>query len=331
MEHIRPRYWYAVLASCGGNSVSARWEIQWTNHGGWTQQEFSHDDQGLLQTYSLCGLMSCFASLCYWMDRRASRSYLRRQHPLTMWIAMAASFFTANTVAHTIHLCQYANDGKGFPVVQVMGRWMGVIFQVGLSLILIAIAKGWSVGTDWFQEDKRFICFGVCFLLGQAMVYYWHARVQDPASTRYMYDTLPGMFIVGLRLIGLLWFLIELYSTLQYYHPSATGRSTYIQLGGVFGFWFLSFIIYVCIGPIFSAHVRDKAVILFMVLTDLAAMLILTSWFRAGWVAENLDTSGQVQGRYTAVSTNTLAWNAYEASCITPLQQNHERFSDTTI
>jgi len=109
------------------------------------------------------------------------------------------------------------------------------------------------------------------------------------------------MVLVGLRIVMTLWFLLELFQTLQYYHPSAPGRDTYIRMAWVFTPWFLSFPIYVAIAAIIAAHSRDKVVISLIVLTDALALVVLAVWFKASWVADHFDSSGQIQGRYSVV------------------------------
>jgi len=315
-EHIRPRYWYVVLAACG-SSVSARWETDWTNHGGWWQREFSHDDQSLLEIYMICAAISTATFVMYMIDRQASAKHVRRLHPMTWWIAAAAGFFSLNQVLHAIHLYAYADDGWGYPWLKVVGRWMGVCFQTGLSVILVAIAKGWTVSSDTLKQDSRFKVMGLGLFLGYGAVWQWHSHLQDPASTRYMYDSLPGMVIVCLRLVAAAWFILELWQTLQYYHPAAPGRETYFKLGGVYGVWFLTFPFYVALAALIAAHTRDKVVIGLVVVTDTVALVVIALWFRPAWVDEHFDSSGQVQGRYSAVLPGFSEIEIDEATALT--------------
>ena len=220
---------------------------------------------------------------------------------MTWWIAAAACFFALNQLLHVVHLYAYADDGWGYPTLKVIGRWMGVCFQTGLSVILVAIAKGWTLSSDALRQDMRFKALGLGLVVGYGAVWQWHTHVQDPASTRYMYDSLPGMVIVGLRLMATMWFLLELWQTLQYYHPTAPGRDTYFKLGAVYGVWFLTFPLYVAIAALVEPWSRDKVVVGLVVSTDTVAVVVIALWFRALWVDEHFDSSGQVQGRYSAV------------------------------
>jgi len=300
-EGLRPRFWYLVLTACGSPPVEAKWEVKWFNHGGWTKREFSHDDQGLLQLYIVCTVLSTVVSIVYCVDRNYTSGHVRRLHPMTWWIAASTVFFTCNMAAHAAHLYMYAGDGVGLPVAKMIGRGLGVVYQVGLPVVLVAIAKGWNINSDGLKQDLRFGVLAVTTIAAYSAVFAWHARIQDPASNQYMYDTLPGMGILALRIATLIWFLFEVWQTLQYYHSTATGRITYLWLGLIGGLWLISFPIYIAIAPIFGHQWRDQAVVILVVATDMVALLSVAAWFRASWVAEHFDTSGQVQ--YSASSS----------------------------
>lgn len=295
LEHVRPRYWYIVLAAChDGGTVKARVETQWVNAGGWAKRQFSHDEQGLLQTYGICAFVSVFACLFYWLDWK--KRHLQQDHPLyeiSVWIMWAAIFFTFNMVAHAFHLYRYADNGQGFPALRAVGRIMGVFFDAGLTLILIAMAKRWKNWRPQEEEDRRFWNFGVAYIVLWTLAGWWHHNIQDPASTCLLYDNLPGMLIALLRLAALLWFWREVWQTLNYcpsedvdFDPKLSTFTVAATL------WLFSLVIYVVLGLIFAAHVRDKVVVALDVVTDQIAMLLLVCNF----TAEHFDPGWQQRG-----------------------------------
>ena len=130
-----------------------------------------------------------------------------------------------------------------------------------------------------------------------------------------MYDSLPGMVIVCLRLFTGAWFLLELWQTLQYYHPMAPGRDTYLKLGAVYGVWFITFPVYVAVAALIAEHSRDKIAVGLVVATDTIATLVIAGWFTASWVADHFDSSGQVQGRYSAVPGTSMGLGGIDLYC----------------
>ena len=57
-------------------------------------------------------------------------------------------------------------DGVGWPTLKLIGRWMGVCFQTGLSIILVGIAKGWTMSSDTLKQDLRFKGLGLGLFMG---------------------------------------------------------------------------------------------------------------------------------------------------------------------
>ena len=61
------------------------------------------------------------------------------------------------------------------------------------------------------------------------LAFCWHWYVQDPAAVEYVFDTPPGLIVVGLRVLALVWFWCELMRNIKYYSEVVTLPSLMIS------------------------------------------------------------------------------------------------------
>jgi len=90
-------------------------------------------------------------------------------------------------------------------------------------------------------------------------MFIWQNVGQDPASTLYVYESAPGIIILVLRALTLLWFLFELRRTLQE-EENPDKRGFYISFGIGYTLWFLSLPFIVLLAVFFSPWYRFKVV-----------------------------------------------------------------------
>src|SRR5665811_616748 len=82
--------------------------------------------------------------------------------------------------------------------------------QVVLIILLILIAKGWALSTSQITQQQLFAILASLLMLGYVTMYVWDQVGRDPASTLYMYESVPGIFLLLFRLGAMAWFVISL-------------------------------------------------------------------------------------------------------------------------
>ena len=102
----------------------------------------------------------------------------------------------------------------------------------------------------------------------------WSALFRNPASTVYIYDSLPGYIILSIRMATLGWFMQCLKKTFSDEFDDGK-RRFYIQFGTAYTLWFLYLPVVVIISATLDAWVRMKTVVALYSLMNAAAFASL--------------------------------------------------------
>jgi len=296
-EFLRPRWWWVVVMNCppppaaGGSApvkrfVDAEYHIEMTNAGGFFYKQYSWDDQGLPQMYIACflGALLCLGAHVGSFPRlKATMGHI---HPLVRTITLIATCFAMSTGCKMISWLVYGSNGQGVPLLDTLGQFMSIATQMMIVLVSILIAKGWTVSTDTL-EGHRYLWFLFFSLLTvYVMLWVWYIDIKDPTTNEYIYDTVPGMLVVAVRLGAFAWFCVELKHTME--GENIEGKSSFYKLfGAAMTFWNLSFPVYVAIGAAVEPWYKVKVMYSLTTITNLVAVVSLVALFWPRWVASN--------------------------------------------
>lgn len=297
-ESSRPRWWYVVVATCGSRSqLILDYKLQFNNRGGLLATEFSWNDQGLLQTYALCTVLQTILAVTYSCNLSAARTATRRLHAAPSVVFMMLCALSSSLLLSTAHYTVYAFNGVGLPWARV-AAWVGrMLFQLGTIVFGVALAKGWTISNEGLKTDPRFSMLVGTLICLHLLAFCWHWYVQDPAAVEYVFDTPPGLIVVGLRVLALVWFWCELMRNIKYYSEGSEGRRFYLMFGSVFGVWMVSFPVIIVIAYFLQPWLLQRVTSTLVTCTDTIASALLAWCAWPIWIALNMDASGHVRGK----------------------------------
>ncbi|GAM23190.1 hypothetical protein SAMD00019534_063650 [Acytostelium subglobosum LB1] len=298
LDAMRPHYWYVVAVDCSGNSLNMDYEFTWLNAGNIWKRQFSNDDQGLEQMYLtyfwfflLLAVYSCYSG---WV-LTTTKSY----HPIVKLLTISVVLEFLSVFILLIHYGAYSHDGVGAKGLLGFGELLDLASQLTFIMLLILIAKGWAISRITIEEKP--IILGVMGVLSALylIMFIWYKAGQDPASTVYMYDTVPGILLLVARSLAMVWFMWCGYNTyMEENHPAK--RKFYVYFGVCFSLWFLALPFICIIASAVDPWVRQKAVLAMYVTFNflaLVGMSVLLSPQRASdyfTISGRVDTAGSL-------------------------------------
>jgi len=270
-DERRQHFWYFVVSNCGYNSISFNYEMHMYNAGNdpWTK-EFSFDEQGLeglylfyFIAYLIGGAVHAYA--VYVLIQ--SRSY----HPIVrlLTITIVLEFFSV--FFNFIHYGVYAGNGVGVPGLHGIGNFLDIMAQVIFILILILIAKGWAITKTQLEDRKANLIMIIILFLAYTALFIWQNLGMDHASDIYVYESPPGIVVIVIRAIAMVWFLYCLRSTFaEENHP--TKRKFYLWFGVSYLVWFSILPLITVIAAAVDPWVRMKTVFILYVTSNAVAL-----------------------------------------------------------
>ncbi len=159
-----------------------------------------------------------------------------------------------------------------------LGELLRVAAQLTFVLLLIVLAKGWTISSVALEQKKAiFTVVGIFVILYFALLI-WDVAARDPASTLYVYDSIPGYLIITLDILTGFWFIQSCVQTyLREIHPDK--KRLYIVLCSVYCWWFFAIPIFVGIASALEPWVREKVVTSIQVTANTVAYALLAFIF----------------------------------------------------
>jgi len=232
-----PHFWYVAAVNCGGE-ITLDYDITFTNPYGndkWIK-EFSCDEVGLQGLYIFYFIFYVIAGLTHaW----AVYSLIRASayHSVVKLLSVSLVLEGVSVFCLFIHYSVYQNDGVGSPFLAGTGDFLNLVAQLVFILLLILVAKGWTI-TKSRIEDRTIVLAGLGALSAAYLaLFIWEHVGLNPASTKYIYQSPPGIIILVLRALAMLWFVWCLRGTyIEENHPSK--RQFYLWFGATYVAWF---------------------------------------------------------------------------------------------
>ncbi|XP_071962642.1 integral membrane protein GPR180-like [Antedon mediterranea] len=272
----KPRYWYLVLLACypyDNESMTKNctwaqstsdavvdyniWLVNGYPNGSFNFNpftfQFSYEKQTILQMFMV------FAFLYTILFPAQITAQCGQSHPLVKLLTLCLFLEYIGVVCYFIHYVLYAVNGKGFSWLEHMGQLFQIVMQCCFMLLLLLLAKGWTITrTDIHQKKIVFAVWGV-YSLFYVFLYFWQMLMISFVSDTTEYQSLAGGIVLALRLIILIWFVYELHTTrLQ---ESAEPKLKFYKYFGIGYFvWFIHLPILVIIAAMISPQYRLKAI-----------------------------------------------------------------------
>jgi len=258
-DDARPHYWYIAISNCGETSkLEFEYDFQFINVGGPWERQFSYDDQGLIEMYLIFWILFTLVTIVHlrgvW-TLFSTKSF----HPIVKLLTTTLLLETFSLLCLFIHYVIYASNGIGANGLKGLGEILDMGTQLVFMFLLILIAKGWCITRTTITGQKLLLVVGSLFLIGYVSMFTWENVGRDRASSLYIYESVPGILLLVLRVITFGWFLWELRQTfIEEEDPKK--RTFYKYFGGAYSCWFLALVLVVITAIISPAWDRAKTV-----------------------------------------------------------------------
>jgi len=267
-DFVRPHYWYVAVLNCNSVTFELNYQISFTQYQENWNHQFSYDDQGLLLLYIIFFIVYVIGlGLHLYGDFQLIRA--SSLHPIVQLLSLSIISEFISILFYLINYGSYANNGVGSPACLLIAEIFDIISVLIFMLLLILVAKGWGITyptLSHIQQQKVvlaiiLVVIFVCYVV----LFFWGIFGIDPAATLYVYQSVPGVILLCVRFLTMIYFVWCLQSTVKA-DSDSTKKFFYVIFGIGFSIWFIS--------------------LPFIVLVDLA----LSGWYRAKVVAAMILT-----------------------------------------
>ncbi|XP_065832140.1 transmembrane protein 145-like [Oscarella lobularis] len=228
------------------------------NPGGYWTNEFSADEQGILETD--IAFLTAFI-LLLWAGIQGSTLYQIGRLHMTFKLFIGTIVLQ---IASLVFLCIlygiYGKNGVGVPTLIPIGRIIAAVNEILFLLLLMLLAKGWTVVRGRLTEESqlRLIALMVMYTIAYAIMFIWEAKAFDPAKVIYVYDSPAGYGIAALSFIAFCWFVYAVIVTAK---KNPDKQRFYVQFCSVYSLWLLSrFIVVMVSNSYLEDWYREKVV-----------------------------------------------------------------------
>jgi hypothetical protein len=286
VEHVRPRFWYVVLANCRVIE-EVPFEVRFLGRGTPWNAQFSVDEKGLNSVF--VGFL--FFCLLLWLMQvyavRVTKLDYGYVHPLLHLNLLVLSAHLAAVALSAAAAITMAMNGDEHTsrVLAAAGFASGAVSKVFFTALLLLLSGGWTISSDKIRNRGRVIVGVTALLLAHAGLLLWDFVARDRASTLYVYESLPGYLLVALDLVAGVAFHVSMFATHRA-EPTASKRSYYATLWVAFGLWFLTVPFLVLLAMLLDPWVRMRWVTSVGLAVSTAAFTAMTCIL---WPAETQE------------------------------------------
>eukprot|EP01118_Nematostelium_gracile_P005700 TRINITY_DN180_c0_g1_i1.p1 TRINITY_DN180_c0_g1~~TRINITY_DN180_c0_g1_i1.p1 ORF type:complete len:416 (-),score=80.09 TRINITY_DN180_c0_g1_i1:28-1275(-) len=275
----RPRWWYLVAANCvDDEEINFTYDFTFTNNGGFWSYHFSADAQGVFQmvvAFYIVQMLLVFAFIVIIII-----CIKRKMHSKILFVILASlTLEVINMMFQLIHYCIFARNGVGVPGLKDAGNFFEMMSHIVFYGLIFLLVRGWPISTNFIYAKRLIALVLVGFLVAYIALFIWFEERRDPASTLYMYDSVPGYIIITMRLLALGWSMHELIKTYKFENDGIK-KAFYVILGVFMTLWFINLPVTVLIAHFVQAWVRETAVIATVLTIHTLTFFILAFLFR---------------------------------------------------
>jgi hypothetical protein len=200
-EHVRPRFWYFIFVNCGealGGSLSYKLHA-WNPTQGY-QAEFGIDRHNSLPLEILFTLL--FAAVVATIFIVYNLPCQWRTRPLLAALQASAACSTLSCGCLKLHSVMYARDGLGLVYAEVLSVVFACAAKALLALLMFLLSRGWSLLTAEADSSQRtFIKVVFIGIVAISVGCEIHGKFfHDQSTSLYLYESWPGLLILGLNL-----------------------------------------------------------------------------------------------------------------------------------
>uniref|UniRef100_A0A146L419 Transmembrane protein 145 n=1 Tax=Lygus hesperus TaxID=30085 RepID=A0A146L419_LYGHE len=224
-----PRFWYVSLVACYRNETTCEWHHMpqdtildydiWLVNGNPNSSaynplvyQFSFDRQNTVELYLV------FFGVYLILVPLQLYAVSRQRHPVTRLFTASLIMEFLSLAFNLVDVLKFTIDGVGYPKLAVTGDIFDILSRTIFMLLLLLLAKGWAVTRQEFTWKPLLFLIWLMYGVVHILLYVWNKTEVDIIEDIDEYQTWPGWLILGLRCLIIVWFLLELRSTVRYEH-----------------------------------------------------------------------------------------------------------------
>ena len=133
---------------------------------------------------------------------------MHKYHHTARMIVWSCCLSLGSVMFALVHYAQYASDGRGAYSMLVGSRVLFVLSDVLMVLLLISLAKGWTIVRSKVSIMGRvkiaiYICTYFAVSISCIIAY---DTLYDASQVHFYYTTPPGICLAALRGLACVWF-----------------------------------------------------------------------------------------------------------------------------
>eukprot|EP00301_Raphidiophrys_heterophryoidea_P025673 c8671_g1_i2.p1 GENE.c8671_g1_i2~~c8671_g1_i2.p1 ORF type:complete len:400 (-),score=61.54 c8671_g1_i2:140-1339(-) len=233
-----PRFWYLAAFDCNEGIESVRFRVHFRQNSKPFYREFSYERKGFLTQYiAFFILFACLGALHLWVLMPLYNS--RTVHPLINLLTASLGMQALSVSFYLVHFSVYASNGIGSPGTKVLAGVLDVCSQIVFVALLLLVAKGWAITQQSNLSKPLFLLVLTIFVFQYFSLFVWDVAKRDQSDNTFVYQTIPGIVILCVRMVIMLWACWSLLTTYRA-ETLTEKKSFYKQFATVLVAWFLS-------------------------------------------------------------------------------------------
>ncbi|XP_075212644.1 integral membrane protein GPR180 isoform X2 [Lycorma delicatula] len=244
-----PRFWYVSLVACYRNMTTCEWHHLdeeavleydiWLVNGNPNASsfnplvyQFSFDRQNTMLLYLV--FLLCYLVLV----PLQLYAVMRQHHPVTRLFTLSLLLEFVGLIFNLTDVIKFSLDGIGFHRLAIAGDILDILSRTTFMLLLLLLAKGWAVTRMELTWKPLVFTVWIVYGVVHILLYVWNMTEVDIIEDIDEYQTWPGWLILVLRCQIIVWFLLELRTTMLYEH-NAKKLHFFLHFGASALVWFI--------------------------------------------------------------------------------------------
>ncbi|KAJ3424701.1 intimal thickness receptor-related [Anaeramoeba flamelloides] len=240
-------------------------------------QEFSCEEQGLLALYALFFvfyfLIGC--AFAFIIKRFNKEKEISNIYKILAFVIVTRFFSCLLIMAH---FASFASNGMGSRSTRIFGEVIGSISTAFLIMLVLLVANGYGITNENFSKKRSVVATVILYFLLSILLIIAAYVDLDRGSQYYVFEAIPGIFLLILRFVVLGFFLIMIIPNSKAEKNHNT-KDFYAKFGITSVIWLIYLPLIVFIGFACSPTYREKFVSAFSACIEYIFLILLIVWF----------------------------------------------------
>lgn len=206
-----------LQAECDG-PVDVKYEMSFTNDGGFFKDELSAEEHGLTEIAIIFFCVQLLISIfCFIVGHLLKQ--LERLHHTFLILCASIGLRMCALCVELAHFVNYARTGHPPPGAIFFRTLFAESADLCLIIMGLLLAKGWTICVRKLSAQVRvkLAMYSVCYTCVIVALIVWAFYLDATTSTLSFYDSIPGYVLMGFRIFAIAWFGQSVHTTYRKY------------------------------------------------------------------------------------------------------------------